>query len=162
MKLRYEHTLHQFLVSRNSGQWWIPSYWTSRTGFATIGFLQTFGVGDKLRFLGGPGVLFGHFPAKSKPEAQFFVTWRSVIWFEFRTFSCCIYLRYNNHAFTLHMFKQWVIIFKYHLFLVWISTWYSAINISERSTPPCFDYTVLSHQDKRRQHDLLTWHLIAF
>ena len=39
----------------------------------TVGFLSTFGVGDKLRFLGRPGVLFGSFPAKSKPEAQFFV-----------------------------------------------------------------------------------------
>ena len=44
-----------------------------KTSFATVGFLPTFRVGDKLRFLGRPGVLFGCFPAKSKPEAQVFV-----------------------------------------------------------------------------------------
>ena len=130
MKLRYEHSLHRFLVSRNSSQWWIPPYRTSIS--------------------------------KSKSEAQFFVNWRNVIWFDFRTFSCCIYLWYNNHALTLHMFKQSVIIFKYHLFLVWISTRYSASTYQRDLLPPCFDYNLLSYQDKRRQHDLLIWHPIAF
>ena len=65
MKVRTHSCLTEF--------WPVISHRTSKTGFATVSFLPTFRVGDKLRFLGHPGVLFGRFPVKSKPEAQFFV-----------------------------------------------------------------------------------------